>query len=277
MPVFQRPLIIKGLEFFNCLNRFVKPLMSLIERRSEDEVGQLAHILNGIIGNISQQNELIERKSYENRILLDSILPQGPAERLKRGDEPVVDSVRQVTVLYIHVIGFADLSDRLPSTESANMLNSLWKLFDDAAETHGVEPHQTVGERYIAVCGLAGLYLDHAKRALDFSLDLQNALRQFNVQHQTDLRLQVGIHSGPVIAGIVGAKRFKYDLWGETVNMALALHETAAPDTILVSQQVREQVHEQYRFESHPNLERPGKAPLEVWVLEAHMSLSSEA
>lgn len=273
-------------------NRFVRPLTSLIEsaqqvrdgrhdvvikRRSGDEVGLLAGILNGIVDNQREQNKLLERKSYENRVLLENILPQGPAERLKRGDELVVDNVRQVTVLYASVMGFAELSDRVPSAESAKLLNTLWGLFDDAAEEHGVEPHQTAGERYIAVCGLAGLYLDHAKRSLDFALELQNALRQFNTQHQADLRLQVGVHSGPVRAGIVGAKRFKYDLWGETVNVALALKDAAAPDTILVSQQICDQVHEQFRFEPHPNLERQGKTSVEVWVLEEHMSLSSDA
>ncbi|MDH3600490.1 MAG: HAMP domain-containing protein [Candidatus Tectomicrobia bacterium] len=272
-------------------NLIVQPLESLIasaqkvksgqqdvvvEVRSGDEFGQLARAFNGIIGNLHVQNELIERKNYENRMLLENVLPQGPAERFKRGDEQVADSVRQVTVLYASAVGFAALSDRLQAAEAARLLNALWGLFDDAAEAHGVEPHQTIGERYLAVCGLAGIYLDHAKRTLDFALDLQDALRQFNTQHHTNLRLQIGVHSGPVMAGIVGVKRFKFDLWGETVNTALALYDAAGSDTILVSQAVHEQVHDLYRFDPHPALEQQGKTPLEVWVLQEQISFSRE-
>lgn len=147
-------------------------------------------------------------------------------------------------------------------------------MFDEVAESHGVKPHQTMGERYLAVCGLAGVYLDHTKRMLDFSLALLDALRQFNTQHQTDLHLRVGIHSGPVVAAIIGARRFRYDLWGETVNIALSLHAAANPDTILVSQQSYEQVRDLYRFDQHMTVQQPPeqKAPPEVWALEEKVS-----
>ncbi len=268
-------------------NRFVQPLTSLIasaekvrageedvvvEVVSGDEFGQLGHALNGIVGNVRQQNELIDQKNHEHRMLLDNVLPQGPAERLRRGEEQVAERARQVTVLYASVLGFADLCDQKEAGEAADLLNALWGRFDDLAEDHGVEPHQTMGERYLAVCGLAGVYLDHAKRVVGFAMDLLEVLRQFNADYQADLSLRVGVHGGPVVAAIVGAKRFKYDLWGETVNTALDLHAAADPDTILVPQQVYEQVHEQYPFEDHLALERTGKAPMEVWALHAQVS-----
>ncbi|PON17281.1 hypothetical protein C2W62_14000 [Candidatus Entotheonella serta] len=140
------------------------------------------------------------------------------------------------------------------------------------AEDHGVEPHQTMGERYLAVCGLAGVYLDHAKRVVGFAQELLEVLGQFNADHQVHLSLRIGIHSDPVVAAIVGIKRFKYDLWGETVNSALDLHAAAEPNTILVSQQVYEQLHALYPFENHRPLERTGKAPMGVWELHKQVS-----
>lgn len=263
-------------------NRFVRPLSSLIasakeveagkpdvvvEVKSGDEFGQLAETLNGIVASMRHQTELIEQKNYENRMLIENVLPQGPAERLRRGDEQAADRIRQVTVLCASVDGFAELSEHLEASQTLKLLNTLWDGFDTAAEAHGVEPHQTTGERYLAVCGLSGMYLDHAKRALDFALQLFRAVQEVNATYHADLHLRIGMHSGSVGVGIVGVKRFKYDLWGETVNVALDLHTGAEPDTILISGAVYEQIHHPYAFAAHSPLERKGKAPLEVWEL----------
>ena len=261
-------------------NRFVQPLSSLIASAKQveageadvvvavtsgDEFGQLAQALNGIVAGMRQQNERIDQKDFENRMLLENVLPPGPAERVKRGDEQVADRIRQVTVLCASVDGFTDLADQLEPLEAVNLLNALWGVFDEAAEAHGVEPHQTMGERYLAVCGLSGMYLDHAKRTLDFALYLFPLLQQVNAEHGADLHLRIGIHSGSAGVGIVGVKRFKYDLWGDTVNVALDLHASAKSDAMLVSGVVYEQLPQAYDFAACPPLERKGKAPLEVW------------
>ncbi|WP_179137565.1 adenylate/guanylate cyclase domain-containing protein [Candidatus Entotheonella palauensis] len=263
-------------------NRFVQPLSSLIasakqveagdpdvvvEVKSGDEFGQLAETLNGIVAGVRHQAELIDQKDYENRMLLENILPPGPVERLKRGDEQVADRIRQVTVLCASVDGFTELADQLQPSEAVNLLNALWSVFDEAAEAHGVEPHQTMGERYVAVCGLSGMYLDHAKRTLDFALQLFPLLQQVNAEYEADLHLRMGMHSGSAGVGIVGVKRFKYDLWGDTVNVALDLHADAEPDAMLLSGSVYEQIHHAYDFVARPPLERKGKTPLEVWGL----------
>jgi len=263
-------------------NRFVQPLSSLIvsakqvaagepnisvEVKSGDEFGQLAETLNAIVASMRHQNELIEQKNYENRILLGNVLPPGPAERLQRGAEQVADRIRQVTMLCASVDGFTEFAEQLEAFEAVNVLNSLWSVFDEAAEAHGVEPHLTIGERYFAVCGLSGMYLDHAKRMLDFALQLFSVLHKVNAEYRSDLRLRIGMHSGSIGVGIVGVKRFKYDIWGDTVNVTLDLHADAEPDTILVSGSVYEQIQHPHDFVVCPPLERKGKAPLDVWGL----------
>jgi class 3 adenylate cyclase len=263
-------------------NRFVQPLSSLIASakqvaagepnvsvavKSGDEFGQLAETLNGIVASMRRQHELLEQKNYENRVLLGNVLPPGPAERLQRGADQVADRIRQVTILCASVDGFTEFAEPLEAFEAVNVLNSLWSVFDEAAEAHGVEPHLTLGERYFAVCGLSGMYLDHAKRALDFALQLFSLLHQVNVAYRSDLHLRIGMHSGSVGVGIVGVKRFKYDIWGDTVNVAIDLHADAEPDTILVSGSVYEQIQHPHDFVVCPPLERKGKAPLDVWGL----------
>ncbi len=210
-------------------NRFVQPLSSLIasakqveagdadvvvDVRSGNEFGQLAETLNGIVASMRHQTERIDQKDYENRMLLENVLPSGPAGRLQRGDEQVADRIRQVTILCASVDGFTEFAEQQEASEAVHLLNTLWSVFDEAAEAHGVEPHLTTGERYLAVCGLSGMYLDHAKRTLDFALELFPLVQQVNAEFQAKLHLRIGMHSGAAGVGIVGVKRSRYDLWG---------------------------------------------------------------
>lgn len=229
-------------------SRFVQPVVSLIENAKKveagqhdivmpegcgDEFGQLAQSFNGIVGSLRQEAEIIDKKEHENRLLLENILPQESAKRLQQNEEQVADRVRHVTVLYASVVGFTEFSEQLDASRATHLLSALWDAFDAAAEERGIEPQQTMGQHYLAVCGLSGLYLDHAKRTLDLALDLRFALRAFNEQHGGGLHLQLGVHSGQVTAGIVGWKRFKYDVWGQAVDTALDLHNATEPGTIL--------------------------------------------
>lgn len=112
------------------------------------------------------------------------------------------------------------------------------------------------------------MYLDHAKRTLDFTLDLCKILRSFNERYQGHLQLQIGVDSGQVIAGIVGLKRFKYDVWGQAVDLAVGLHNAAGPDVILVSPHTYEQVRDLYTFEPGGKLEGTNQLPQETWRLQ---------
>ncbi len=260
--------------------RFMEPVVSLIQNakqveaghydivmpeRSADEFGQLAQSFNGIVDRLRQEAETVEKKAYENRQLLENVLPQDSAQRLQQHEGQMADRVRHVTVLYASVVGFTEFSEQRDAIEATHLLSELWDVFNAAAEQHGVEPQQTMGPHYLAVCGLAGLYLDHAKRTLDFSRDLFKILQAFNDQHAGDLRLQIGVDSGQVTAGIVGLKRFKYDVWGPAVDLACDLHHAAEPSAILVSPHVYEQVRELYTFVPGSKLERRHQAPLETW------------
>src|SRR5262249_17200171 len=211
----------------------------VVSLNTRDELGELAETFNEMVKGIRRQTEVIEQKNRENEALLLNILPGPVVRRLKGGEERIADNIQQVTVLFASLVGFAALAEARPAEETAAMLNELVDSFDEAANPHGAEKVKTMGEKYMSVCGLSVSRLDHARRAVEFAEEMQGILRQFNQRNGTALGLQIGINSGTVKAGIVGAKKFIYDLLGETGNIASRMHEEAEPNNILVTENVQ--------------------------------------
>lgn len=121
--------------------------------------------------------------------------------------------------------------------------------FDDLAEQFGLEKIKTIGDSYLAVCGLSVPYLDHDKRALDFAIEMLGVLRRFNLERGFTLGLQIGIHSGDIVAGIVGKSRVVYDIWGETVKQTHGLSQICPSGCVLVSEVVHHRLEDLYQFE----------------------------
>ncbi len=126
-------------------------------------------------------------------------------------------------------MGFVELSERKDAVEALDLLNELISSFDTAAKRRGVEPDKVLGAHYLAVCGLTSPRLDHIHCTLNFALETLQILDRFNIKYQTDLSMQIGMHIGDVKVGIVGDEKFKYDLWGEPVNVAIGLYSMARP------------------------------------------------
>jgi class 3 adenylate cyclase len=245
-------------------NLFVKPIQQLIANarrvaageldaitalENRDEFGELAQSFNAMVRSLNTQTNLVEEKNRENEQLLLSVFPAAIAKRLKQGEKDIAEDVSNVAVFLSDLTGFAKLSEALSAYEIVAILNDLVAAFDGAAERHGMEKIKTMGDSYMAVCGVSVPYLDHEKRAIDFAVEMMAIMRRFNHERDFQLNMRAGISSGDVVAGIVGREKFIYDVWGDTIDLATALRAACPPGAILVSTTVHQRLHDLYPFQ----------------------------
>jgi class 3 adenylate cyclase len=262
---------------------FVKPIHNLIlnARRiqsgtldeivhfnREDEFGQLASSFNDMVQSLKAQTNLVAEKNRENEQLLLSIFPAAIAKRLKQGEKNIAEQVSNVTVLFSDLTGFSELSASLTAYEIVTILNDLVTAFDEAAEKFGMEKIKTIGDSYMAVCGLSVPYLDRDKRALDLGMEMLAIVRRFDYNRQLQLNIRIAINSGDVVAGIVGRNKFIYDVWGDTINIANNLRTMCLPGNILVTDKVYQRLKDFYEFELLSEIiATNGKTPSKVYQL----------
>jgi class 3 adenylate cyclase len=243
-------------------------LTTQVKWKWNDELGVLSDAFNSMTRSIRQKTELIEQKNRENEALLLNILPGEIAARLKSGEHEIADSFAEVTVLFGDIVGFTALSSRTSAPEVVEMLNGLFSKFDEAAEDLGIEKIKTIGDCYMAVCGLPRPCSDHADRMARMALRMMEATRQFGLKKGLNLQLRIGLNSGPVVAGVIGVTKFIYDLWGDTVNMASRMESTGVPGQIQVTRSVYEYLKTDFDFECRGFIQVKGKGEIEAWLLQ---------
>jgi adenylate cyclase len=209
----------------------------------------------------------IDRLHRENERLLLNILPSPIAERLKAGDEHIADKFAEVTVLFADIVEFTKLASSMSAASLVELLNDLFTRFDLAANELGIEKIKTIGDAYMAVCGLPEVCEDHSERILRLAQRLMQIAREFSAERGTNLPLRIGVNSGPVVAGIVGRRKFSYDLWGDTVNVASRMESHGVAGTIQVTRPVFERLRDCYAFEPRGAIEVKGKGQVEAWLL----------
>ncbi|MDJ0706941.1 MAG: adenylate/guanylate cyclase domain-containing protein [Leptolyngbyaceae cyanobacterium MO_188.B28] len=241
-----------------------------LQINSHDELDELAQAINSMAYKLSQQTRQIQQEAKENEALLLNILPSRVAQRFDKGEEQIAETIEQATVLVSTIRGFTELSARTSVSEAAGILNELINFFEQAARKQDVERFQILGDRYLAVCGVNRLYLDHTKRVVDFALEISSILEGFNQKYHTSLRLHIGIHKGPLMAAIIRTKesqKFTYNLWGKTMDIANKLNQQAQPNTILVSQSVYDALRDLYSFDQDKTLDIDAQEKLVTWLL----------
>lgn len=184
---------------------------------------------------IALQHEVIEEERDRADRLLLNILPGPIAERLKDDPGVIADAHEDVTVLFADLVGFTNLSRTLPADQLVARLDEVFSRFDDLADRHGVEKIRTMGDGYLAVAGLPTPRPDHARAVVDLAGSMIEATAELAVRHALPWQVRVGVHTGPVVAGVIGHRKFTYDLWGNTVNVASRLESTGEPGRIHVS------------------------------------------
>lgn len=209
----------------------------------------------------------VDKLRRENERLLLNILPVSIADRLKSGDERIADDFAEVTVLFADIVGFTQLAGSMPAHAVVDTLNDLFTRFDVAARELGIEKIKTIGDAYMAVCGLPDRCSDHTEKMMRMAVRLMQIAREFSAERGTELRLRIGINTGPVVAGIIGQQKFIYDLWGDTVNLASRMESHGVPGAIQVTRPVFEKLSGAYSFEARGPIEVKGKGAIETWIL----------
>lgn len=235
--------------------------------RSSDEIGQLCSAFNDMVEELRQQNVVIQNKNRENEELLLNVLPAPIANRLRGGEDKIADGFAEVTVAFADLVGFTALTSEMPPQEVVTFLNGLFTRFDVAANDLGIEKIKTVGDAYMAVCGLPVPVANHAERMVRMAIRMVHITREHAMEHNVSMKLRVGVNSGPVVAGVIGKSKYIYDLWGDTVNLASRMESGSVPDAVQVTRSVYEQLKGQFVFEPRGAIEVKGKGKVEAWLL----------
>ncbi|MBW4474225.1 MAG: GAF domain-containing protein [Stenomitos rutilans HA7619-LM2] len=256
-------------------------VMTFFSRELKEPAQDLLQTLT-VIG--SQLGQFIQRKRIEAALskeqeqterLLLNVLPKPIAKRLKQSQETIAENFAEATVLFADLVNFTQLASSLSPIELVNLLNQIFSTFDRLSEQYGLEKIKTIGDAYMVVGGVPKQRADHAQAIAAMALDMQTELAHFNAQFNAHssatndcaLTMRIGIHSGPVIAGVIGIKKFIYDLWGDTVNIASRMESQGVAGRIQVTAATYSALQNQFAFEYRGSIPIKGKGTMETYFL----------
>jgi class 3 adenylate cyclase len=211
-------------------------------------------------------HQLQAEQARSERLLLN-ILPQPIAERLKHSQQPIAESFDDVTVLFADIVDFTSLASRVAPNELVGLLNEIFSLFDDLAERHGLEKIKTIGDAYMAVGGLPKPRPGHAAAVADMALAMRRAIARFSARRGEPYDIRIGISTGAAVAGVIGTKKFIYDLWGDTVNTASRMESHGLAGQIQVCPATYERLRGRYLFEERGEVSIKGKGEMTTYLL----------
>jgi adenylate cyclase len=204
--------------------------------------------------------------------LLLRVLPRSIAERLKGAPQTIADHFVAASILFADVVDFTPLAERLPPADVVGFLDHLFSQFDALVERHGLEKVKTIGDCYMAVAGVPDPRPDHARKAALLALDMRDVVATSVVAGRPDFELRIGINSGPVVGGVIGAKRFLYDLWGDAVNTASRMESHGTPGEIQITRATYELLKDEFVCKRRGTIPVKGKGRMETWYLVGRRS-----
>ncbi len=209
----------------------------------------------------------IEAERQRSETLLLNILPASIAERLKAGEATIADHFPAVTVLFADIVGFTVLSARISTADLITLLNEVFSTFDHLAAKHGIEKIKTIGDAYMGVAGLPDAMPDNAAVMARMAIDMRDALAASPAGRE-GLQVRIGIHTGPVVAGVIGVKKFAYDLWGDTVNTASRMESHGEAGRVHISDTTRALLGHRFVVTERGVITLKGKGEMKTWFLE---------
>ncbi len=220
---------------------------------------------------------MLELERVKSEMLLLNILPSKIAQRLKEDRSIIADHFDSATVLFSDIVGFTALSEKVTPTELVDQLNRLFSAFDDLAEKHGLEKIKTIGDAYMVAGGLPEKRLGHAKDVSAMALDMLEAVVACNQKMLHPVSIRIGIHTGPAVAGVIGIKKFAYDVWGDTVNTASRLESSSLPGRIHLSEDAAALLNGEFILEERGEVEMKGKGYMKTYWLVGRCENGAEA
>ncbi len=217
---------------------------------------------------LQQEKQLLQIEKEKSERLLLNILPHAIAERLKHGERNIADSFAEVTVLFADIVNFTALANETDSEALVSLLNDLFSRFDHLTEQHGLEKIKTIGDSYLVVGGLPVPTPDHAEVVAAMALEMVAATADLNRQRGTSLSLRIGLNTGPVVAGVIGRKKFTYDLWGATVNLASRMQSSGLPNHVHLSEGTRRRLRDKFHVTERGTVKCKGLGEVRSYLLE---------
>ena len=214
-------------------------------------------------------------KSKSEQLLLN-ILPSPIAERLKRKTETIADSFPSVTVMFADLVGFTQLSERMSPIELVEMLNVIFSEFDYLAEKYGLEKIKTIGDAYMVVGGLPVYREDHLEAIAHMALAMRENISRYAKETGLPFEIRIGINTGPVVAGVIGTRKYIYDLWGDTVNIASRMESQGIAGCIQVTEVAYRLLKDQFAFTERGWVDIKGKGQMRCYILNGLLNGSNE-
>ncbi|HEX6300074.1 MAG TPA: adenylate/guanylate cyclase domain-containing protein [Acidimicrobiia bacterium] len=224
-------------------------------------------VIRDFLRRLEAANRELEQEKERSEALLLNVLPASIAERLKEGEQTIADRLDEVTIVFTDLVGFTPTTQSRPADEIVDLLDDVVAQFDRLVERHHMEKIRTAGDGYMAVAGAPEPATNTARRAADLALDMLETIRTYTDLSGNSLELRIGIDSGPVIAGVIGLKKFTYDVWGDAVNTASRMESHGVPGKIHVTERVRDLLRESHAFESRGLIEVKGKGQMRTFFL----------
>jgi adenylate cyclase len=223
----------------------------------------------------AQHEEIRVEKDRSERLLLN-ILPPAIAERLKRNEVNIAQGHADVTVMFADIVGFTRMTEELSPVETVKILNDVFSIFDDIADKFRVEKIKTIGDAYMACAGLdTGAQIHYADAVASMALEMIQKMEEYRRRTGERVQIRIGIGTGPVVAGVIGKKKFIYDMWGDTVNVSFRLAADAPPETIQVDLTTHRRLQHRFRFDAAQEMEIKGKGRMQVFQLNGRLERTS--
>jgi adenylate cyclase len=268
----------------DAVSRDEDPDFYSLSLRRQDELGDVAKAFGQMFHRV--QHEIWERKQAEAALLeeqekaerlLLNVLPSSIVDQLKRKSGAIASRFDEATILFADIVDFTGLATRFPPTELVQLLNEIFSTFDCMADRLGLEKIKTIGDAYMVVGGLPLPCDDHAERAMNLALEMLQAIEQFQRDDGQPFSLRIGINTGPVVAGVIGIKRFSYDLWGDAVNVASRMESHGLANRIQVSEATYKQLKHLYPFESRGDIDVKGRGSMKTYLYNGPLRANTSA